>query len=237
MRRIPLAAVMLVLAAAAARAQVGYEPGRSPFRDLEYSQEVSLYSGWYTARVDRAQVAPRSGSMTGVSYQWHAGGPASLTASVARVASERKVLDPEKPATCPGVTGDCKLIGMYRWPLYFFDAGFALSLTGARSFYGFVPEVKGGLGLASDFHTAADVGDFAFGTRFAFTWGAGIRWTPGGQYSLRADFSNHLYSVRYPESYYTPASDDTQILAPSGKRSTWLNNPGLTLGVSYLFSR
>ena len=93
-------------------------------------------------------------------------------------------------------------------------------------------------GLASDFHTSADVGDFSFGTRFAFNWGAGIRWVPGGgRFQFRLDYINHLYSVGYPESYYVPAPDQTQILAPSQKRSAWLNNPAFTIGVSYLFSR
>lgn len=237
MTRIALAALGLALAASTARAQVGYEPRKSPFRDLEETQEISFFTGWYKARVDRAHVAPRSGNMVGVHYQWRASGPANLTADVGRVGSERRVLDPDKPATCTARPDDCKLIGMYRWPLYFFDAGMALSLTGARSFHHFVPDVKAGVGLVSDFHTEPDVGDFAFGTRFAFTWGAGVRWVPGGRYQLRADFLNHFYSVKYPESYYTPAPDQTQILAPSGKRTAWLNNAGLTIGLSYLFSR
>lgn len=228
--------VALVVAASDLHAQVGYEPRNSPFRDLERTQEVSFFSGWYKAKMDPAQVAPRSGSMLGAHYQWRASGPASITATVARVASERRVLDPEQD--CPASAGpDCKLINTYRWPLYFFDAGMALSLTGARSFFHLVPDLRAGVGLVSDFHTSPDVGDFAFGTRFAFNWGAGIRWVPGGAYQLRADFINHLYSVGYPEAYYVPAPDQTQILRPTQKRSAWLNNPGFSIGVSYLFSR
>lgn len=234
---VALSSVLLV-AAAPLGAQVGYEPRKSPFRDLEQTQEVSVFSGYYRAKADPAQVAPRSGTLTGVHYQWRAGGPASLTATLSRVASERRVLDPIRPETCaadPAV--DCKFLGMYRWPVYFADAGVALSLTGARSFFHLVPDVKAGVGLVSDFHTKADVGDFALGTRFALNWGAGIRWIPGRAFQVRADFSNHLFSLAYPEAYYTPAEDDTQILAPTQKRSVWLNNPGFTIGLSYLFSR
>ena len=233
-----VACMALTLAAPVAGAQVGYEPRRSPFRDLDRTQEVTFFTGWYKAKLDPAQVAPRSGPIAGVHYQWRAGGPASITAALSRVESERTVLDPDRPAACPAAPGmNCKSLGMYRWPLYFADAGLALSLTGARSFFQLVPDLKAGIGLASDFHTNPDVGDFAFGTRFAFNWGAGIRWVPGGGFQLRADFTNHLYSLAYPDAYYRPAEDKTQILAPSQKRSAWLNNPGFTIGLSYLFSR
>lgn len=217
-------------------AQVGYPPQKSPFRDLERTQELSFFTGWYRAKPDPAQVAPRSGPMIGAHYQWRASGPANLTASLSRVESERNVLDPDATATCT-TKPNCKLVGRFRWPLYFADVGLALSLTGARSFWHMVPDLKAGIGLASDFHTKSDVGDFGFGTRFAFNWGAGIRWVPGGAYQLRVDFTNHLYSLKYPESYYQSADDNTTILTATQSKSVWLNNPGITIGVSYLFSR
>jgi hypothetical protein len=222
---------------ASVEAQVGYEPRQSPYRDLRETQELTLFSGYYRAKTDPAQVAPRSGPMAGVLYQWRAGGPAHLGVALGRVASERRVLDPERVATCSGPPADCKLNGVYRWPLYFADAGFALALTGARSFFRLVPEVKAGMGIVTDFHTQPDVGDFAFGTRFAFTWGAGIRWVPGGRYQLRADLTNHLYSVKYPATYYLPAPDNSTIFTTRQSRTAWLNNPGFTIGLSYLFSR
>jgi hypothetical protein len=237
-RRSGLIALVLVCGASTVlQAQVGYDPGRSPYRDLRETQEFTVFSGYYKARADAANIAPRSAPMFGVHYQWRPSGPANLTASVARVSSERNVLDPEASANCPtAATSDCKLIGSFRWPLYLFDAGLALSLTGSRSFFHLVPEIKGGVGLASDFHTQPDVGDFSFGTRFAFNWGAGIRWIPGGRYQLRADLTNHLYSVKYPITYYQPAPDGSTIFTTQA-RSSWLNNPGFTIGLSYLFSR
>ena len=219
-------------------AQVGYDPRRSPYRDLRETQEITIFSGYFRAKADPARVAPQSGPLAGVLYQWRPSGPANLNVSIARVASQRYVLDPEAPGTCttsppPG----CKSLGTFRWPLYFFDAGLALSLTGARSFFRLVPEIKAGFGLASDFHTKPDIGDFAFGTRFAFNWGVGLRYVPGGRYQLRADLLNHLYSVKYPATYYQSAPDGSQIFTPRQSRSAWLNNPGFTIGVSYLFSR
>ncbi|MEK7402124.1 MAG: hypothetical protein AABZ80_07140 [Gemmatimonadota bacterium] len=252
MKRRPLTlALWAILLSSTARAQVGYDPSKSPYRDLEKSHELTITTGQFRASIDPAGVAPRTGPLLGAKYQWLVGGPASLTAEITRVGSERRVLDPLLPATCATVpAADCRLINTYRWPLYFADLGMALNLTGARSFHNLVPEVRGGLGFLTDFHTKSDVGDFAVGTRFVISFGAGIRWVPGGRYQLRLDFGDRLYSVKYPESYFIAAPDGSMIREPRcpadatsntdtrcrpAKRSAWLHNGMLTIGLSYLF--
>ncbi|HJQ20418.1 MAG TPA: hypothetical protein VJ867_08740 [Gemmatimonadaceae bacterium] len=231
-------AVILVAMATPAIAQVGYDPHNSPYRDLRETQELTAFTGFYNAKKDPAGVAPQSGPLFGFLYQWRPGGPANLNASITRLASQRRILDPDVSANCPtAATEDCKLIGTFRWPVYFLDAGLAIALTGARSFYSFVPEVKLGAGAVTDFHTKADVGEFTFGTRFAFNWGAGIRWIASGPLQLRADFTNHLYSIKYPGTYYLPAADNSVIFTKKQSQTAWLNNPGFTIGFSYLFSR
>lgn len=236
-RTFALLATLMCAGSGALGAQVGYPPHQSPFRDLRETQEVTLFTGWYRAKLDPARVAPRSGLMVGAHYQWRASGPTNITFDLARVASERRVLDPEIPESCGSADRECKYLGTWRWPLYMADVGIGLGLTGARSFFNLVPELRGGAGIVTDFHTKADVGDFAFGTRFAFTWGAGIRWVPGGRYQFRADLVNRLYSIKYPDSYYAPAPDATTVFDGNQGRSAWLNNPSLTIGISYLFSR
>lgn len=242
-RRLVVAAG-LALCAAPLSAQVGYPPQQSPYRDLRETMEVTLYSGYFRAKKDPARVAPVSGPMFGAQYQWRAGGPAHLTVDVARVESERRVLDPDKngidPTTntaCLLTDVNCKSAGVYRWPLYMVDGGVTMALTGERSFMRMVPLVKAGVGLVTDFHSQPDVGAFGFGTRFALTWGAGLRVVPGGRYSVRADISNRLYTVKYPISYYVPSEDGSTIFATTQSRTAWLNNPAFTIGVSYLFSR
>jgi hypothetical protein len=227
------------VASTPAHAQVGYPPAQSPFRDLRESQEVTFFTGWYVGKKDPASVAPQSGPLVGAHYQWRAGGPANITVDLSRVESERRVLDPEREeSSCAADSLECKYIGTMRWPLYMADLGLALALTGSRSFFRLVPEVRAGLGLTSDFHTQPDVGGFEFGTRFAFTWGAGIRWVPGNRFQLRADVINRLYSVKYPDSYFLPAGDQTSVFRASEQsRTAWLNNPTLSIGLSYLFAR
>jgi hypothetical protein len=229
---------MSVAAVSAASAQVGYDPARSPYTDLERSHELTYLSGYYRARIDPARVAPRSGPMMGVRYQWRAGGPANLMAEFARVESERRVLDPDLPGNCTaGPPEDCKLIGMYRWPLYFADFGLAFNVTGARAYRKLVPEGRLGLGIVTDFHTRSDVGDFAFGTKFSMSLGAGVRWIPAGRYQVRLELADRIYTVKYPDTYRQLAPDSTRIIPSNRKPSAWLHNGALSLGVSYLFGR
>jgi hypothetical protein len=238
-RRAVPARVVLALAAAAlplapaARAQVGHTPERSPYVDLVYRQEVTTFSGYLNTQRDPAGVAPRSGPLVGARYALYLAGPAYFTARVAYARSERTVLDPLEPAATRVVLPAASV------PLLLADAGIALSLTGFKSWNRLVPEVSGGLGLVTDFRTNGDVGGFSFGTRFALSAGAGIRWAPGGRFQLRADVTDNLYRVAYPVSYYQPASDGTAIFESERQqpRAVWTHNPSFTLGVSYLFWR
>ena len=227
------AAAAMAFAAAAplsAGAQIGYPPTRSPYIDLEHTQEITGFAGYYNGRADPAGVAPGSGPIFGAHYSWRVGGPAHLTSEFAYIQSKRRILDPAKPRA----TRD---LGESDWPLYAANVGLALSLTGAKSWHHIVPEVQGGVGFISDMKGKADVGGFKFGTRFALSWGAGVRYVPGGRFQLRADVNNRLNTIAFPNSYFTSTTaSGTPILTDSPK-SVWRNNPALTLGVSYLFSR
>jgi hypothetical protein len=224
------ALIALLLSAATAEGQVGYPPARSPYLDLTYTQEISLLGGYYWSRTDPAGVAPQSAPLVGVRYEWRAGGPAHLTGEIARIASTRTVLDPTKPPAT-------RNLGDQNWPLWSADVGLGMSLTGARSWHRLVPELKAGAGFMSDFKGSADVGDFKYGTRFALTWGAALRYLPGGRYQLRADLTNRLSSISYPDAYFrSPTTGVTPILTGRDK-SAWRNNPALSIGISYLFSR
>ena len=211
-------------------AQVGHEPSKSPYVDLEFKQELSAYTGFFIAGREPSGAAPRSGPLVGARYEVRVGGPAQFTARAARVFSERTVIDPSKPAAT-------RNSALTPWPLYLFDASLSLNLTGQKSIRHFVPVANLGFGLASDFRNTPDVGDYRFGTTFAFSFGGGVRWTPGGPFQIRADIADYLYQLSYPTSYYIKASDSTRVLPASQSRSVWKHNATLTVGASYLFFR
>ena len=220
----------LAFPASSLLAQVGYDPARSPYTDLEFKQEITLFTGGLRTGSDPSGAAPRTGPMLGVRYETRVGGPASFTARAARVFSERQIVDPTKPLSS-------RYSMPKSWPLYLLDAGLTLNLTGQKSIRHVVPVVNAAVGIASDFKSGSDAGGYKFGTTFAFSFGGGARWTPGGPFQLRADFADYLYQLSYPSTYYVKASDSTSVLRPSQPRSVWKHNVGLTVGASYLFFR
>jgi hypothetical protein len=221
----------LLLAVAAAGAQdVGHVPERSPYRDLVFRQEATAFSGWYASAGDPAGVAPRSGPIVGLRYEITLGGPVQFMARTGLVRSERTVLDPTKPLATRAVeTRQVNLV--------LADVGVTMNLTGQKSWHGLVPVAQAGVGIVSDFDDR-DVGGFRLGTPFALTLGGGVRWVGGGRLQLRVDATDHLFQVRYPNTYFTAPSATVPSIRPaSAPQSQWRHNAALTIGASYLFWR
>jgi hypothetical protein len=228
-RLAPLVASMLALGSRAALGQlVGHPPTNSPFLDLEYSQEFTIIGGQYHAHRDPADVGPQSGLLLGAHYEWRASGPLHLIGEITRMQSDRNQINPFK-------AGTARQLPSVSRPLYSATFGLGTSLTGAKSWHHLVPELSGGLGFVSDLQTEPDTGGFKFGTRFALTWGAGIRWVPGGHWQVRGDLTNRSYTMAYPETYYVAPAGGTAVLSSTQAKSFWTNNPAFTLGVSRLF--
>jgi hypothetical protein len=225
-----IALLLLTTAAltATAQAPVGHLPTKSPYRDLEYTQEFTIVAGPFHGHRDPANVGPQSGTLVGAHYEWRAGGPAHLIGDISRISSERRLIN-------PAARDPLRELGTVSRPLYSANVGLGMSLTGGKSWHGIVPEVAGGVGLISDFRGQADSGGFKFGTRFAITWGGGIRWVPGGKWQVRADITNRSYTIAYPDAYYVVPTGGTAVAEATQAKSFWTNNPAFTLGLSRLF--
>ena len=221
-------AALALFVASPALAQVGHDPESSPYRDLEYRQELTPYGGYTRARVDPAGVHPQSAAMAGLRYELYLGGPVSLTTDLSETFSDRTVIDPTKPRAQ-------RVLGTETAPVYALDVGIALGITGRKTWHRLAPQVRAGLGVAHS--TAADDPDgYKFGTPFAITFGGGLKFVAGGRLQLRADVGERLFKQKFPDSYYKTASDNTAVLTTT-PRSVWTNHTLLTLGVSFLFDR
>jgi len=224
-----LSAVALVLAATNARAQVGHLPDNSPYRDLETSQELTFFGGRYNAGPDPIGIAPRGGPMFGLRYEIHVGGPALLMARWSHVSSERFAIDPTK-------SGAAAQLGKKNVSVNLYDVDLVLNLTGEKSFHHLVPVVNFGAGIASC-SCSVDLDPYTFGTPFAFSFGGGLRYVPGGRFQLRADLNDYLYQLKYPTAYYVTPTNGTAAVTGNQARSFWKNNRAFTLGASLLFFR
>lgn len=219
-----------IATAAGAQVSVGYPPERSPYRDLEYHQEFTAFGGYFNAADDPAGVAPKAAPMAGVRYEVTVGGPMQLVARFAEAFSDRNVIDPTKPLAS-------RNLGSRTWPVYLVDFGLSLNLTGQRSWHGIVPVTFAGVGVAADGGRKVEEDPYKLGTTFAISYGAGLRFVPGGRFQIRADAGTYMYQIKYPAGYFIKASDDTQVLPDSQSKSFWKRNGAYTLGASYLLFR
>ncbi len=210
--------------------QVGYPTNRSPFMDLQYRQELTVFGGQFKAGTEPAQVAPRSGPMVGARYEIAVGGPAQLYVRGSRVFSERLALDPTKSAAT-------RSLGVVKIPLYLTDLGLSVNLTGQRSYHGIVPSLAVGLGVASTLKSKVEKDPYNFGTTFAFSFGGGLRILPTERIQIRVDGGTYMYQIRYPAGYYTATGSIPAVLPSGQTKSFWKSNPSITAGLSYLFFR
>jgi hypothetical protein len=210
--------------------QVGYPPDKSPFRDLEYTREWTLFSGYFDGRRDPVGVAPRGGPMFGARYDARVTGPIFASLRIASAAVDRRVLDPTKPV------GE-RIVATETVPMALGDVSFGLNLTGARTWHGTIPYVAAGVGVAADLRGRNDVGDYRFGAPFTMTIGSGIKWIPRNQWQLRLDWTSYIYQIRYPSNYYLRVGTDDPVRLPGDPRTYWRPNNAISLGVAYLYQR
>jgi hypothetical protein len=224
-----LGALALFLVASTARAQVGHLPENSPYRDVESSQELTFFGGTYSAGKDAIDIAPQGGPMYGIRYEIHVGGPALLMARWSHVNSERNYIDPTKaPAAMR--------LGKKSVSLNLYDVDLVLNLTGQKSFHHIIPVINIGAGVASC-SCSVSPDPYTFGTPFAFSFGGGLRYVPGGRFQLRADWGDYLYQLKYPAAYFVNTTGTGAAVPPDQSRSFWKNNRALTVGASLLFFR
>jgi len=224
------ALVALALPAASVAAQVGHLPSKSPYDDVTFRQEVTLFGGSYQGAIGKAGVGPTGGPVIGVRYSIRLGGPVEASARLARVSTSRMVKDPLK------VDAE-RNVGEQSFGLYVANVGFDLNLTGQKSYHQFVPVVGAGIGIVSG-SNSKDVGGFSIGTPFALDFRAALRFIPRGKnISARLELADNMFQLSYPAAYFRspPIGSGTPILGLDAGDNQWTHHRMLTLGISYMF--
>lgn len=219
------AAALLCVVTTTTSAQVGHPPDRSPYKDRDYNRDWTFFGGQFSAERDPLGVAPSEGPIAGVRWMMHMTGPLYFGVRLAGASVERRIIDPAKRIAE-------REVGTENVPIGFLDLGLEMSLTGHKTWRGFAPFINGGLGFSGDLRGANDVGSYRFGVPFTMTLGTGVSWTPARNWSLRLDWSNYIYRIQYPTTYYLKTTEDPAPLPAGAARSFWRRNPALMLGVS-----
>ena len=221
------AGLVLVGVAAPLGAQVGVLPSQSPYRDMEFRQEWTTFAGQFNARKDPAGVAPQDGLMIGERYGIRLGGPLYFTARLAGSLQDRTVKNPQLSEPQRSAKTD-------KLPILYGDLGFELQLTGPKTWHGFAPVIGGGIGLTADLKGGHDVGGFAFGDPLTLTFGAALKYIPKHGPNVRLEWSNYVYRIHYPDTYYVKSGEAPVVLAPTVKKDLWRRNNAWTFGLTIL---
>ena len=227
--KLVLTAALLCLGTAPLAAQVGSPPEKSPYQDFTWHQDFSVWGGYFRGNTGEAGIGPRSSPIFGIRYGLHIGGPADMSIRIGRASSTRDAVDPTK-------LGAPRDLGVRSDPIWVADAGINLALTGQKSFHHVVPSVGMGLGVATS-RSSKDVGGYSFGTGLAIHGGAGLRFVTHGAWGARLDVTDYFWQLSYPGAYFLAPTGGTAVLSSSQVQNQWTQNPVVTFGISYIFSR
>lgn len=219
-----LASLTAVPSALSAQAVVGHTPETSPYHDIDASQRVTLFGGYFKTGTDEIGATPQSGPAFGIRYDLPVAGPADFFARFQRVNSHREAFDPTLPAAT-------RSLGKQNLGLYVADLGFALNLTGRRTWHSLIPTIGLGLGVVSAPGTTGK-DPYDFGTQFAFSGDVGIRFNPSNSYEFRIDATPTFYQNHYPATYYVAPTGTTPLLATTTARSGFRRAVSYTAGLS-----
>ena len=212
----------------AVSAQVGYEPGRSPYHDIPRGAVWALSVGHLGGSRGDVGVGPADGLTGALRYEVPFGAVgASLGLAYAR--TSRFVEDYTKDSTS-------RRSGLFNDPVVLADAGLQLVLTGRKTWHRFAPFVGGALGVAIASPLAQDTSGYRFGTKITLAPNAGVRWYPARRLSVRGDLRLVLWKLHYPLSYKVVTSTNGgSVLPAAAPLDQWTSHPWATIGVGWIF--
>jgi hypothetical protein len=215
-------------------AQVGHDPARSPFRDITTHQGLSIGIGRFAGNRTVAGVGARPGLMVGVRFDTRLSGPADLAASIWRIGSSRRVVDPTRDTTSRyGEPQDVTLLAA--------DLGIMLNLTGAKTWRGLAPYVGIAAGVVSPTRGVTDASGYQLGGNFSLVPTLGTRVFVGRRFALRLEARDYYHRYEWPLDFYRTFTDANgndlpPVLAADTPDRQWAHNFALSLGFTYVFT-
>ncbi len=202
-------------------AQVGHDPGHSPYRDVRQGATIRLFSGYFSGTRGRIPVGPSYGPTGGVRLEYSVGSLLSLTAGAAYAQTDAFFFDPNDsiPQKQGPINNDLILV----------DWGLQASLTGGKTWHNLQPYVGGTLGLVFGSTIGADSSGYVFGTKFSYGPEAGLRWYPTRRLTVAAGYRLVLYKLNYPFSYRP------KLISLTDPLSETTAHPWATFGIGWTF--
>jgi len=219
MRSVVLSGVLLAAVVTAGQAQVGYEPRKSPYRDITKGKSVTFLVGYFGGNGGSLGLGPQNGMTVGGRFDIRVGGTIQLGFGFSVGDLERLIIRPN-PDTIPGL----ETIGPVPQQVLMFDFTAQVNLTGAKSWKRLAPYFSATVGLALGEDSPLNTGDFVFGNKIYLTPGFGTRVMLSQTFHLRLEARAQFWKLGYPPTLTVGNTPGQWVVSP------WLQ---AGLGVSF----
>jgi len=214
--------LLLALPAVPAVAQVGHEPGKSPYRDIVADQNVTAYASYFDGSGGTLGIGAHDGWMYGIRYQLRANRFISFGLGVSYGGDlKRNVVDPFAES------GE-RIKGPFPVSVWLPEALLQFNFTANKSWHRIAPYAGIGLGAAFSSTEATD-SLYRNSVRFVFTPYAGTRIFLANALALRLEARMPLYKISYPNQYY----DGFEPVIGTG--GEWIASGWFLAGLSFNF--
>jgi len=213
-------------------AQVGHNPGDSPYQDIPLHPSPVFFFGHLSADRGRAGAGISNARTFGARYEIPAGRSLLFQFTAAYLDGDRFIIDPRADSTSPQ-----RRTGPVPAAIAITDVAMQLRLTGGKTWHGIAPYAGVGMGLAYDVRSGRDTTGslYKFGTKFVLNGATGVRWYPARRIMVDADLRGQLWRLKYPVSFHTPAPDGSRVLPLSQPLTDWTLHPWISFGIGWIF--
>lgn len=226
--------VILAAVPATLLAQVGYPPGKSPYRDIPAGHSFTPLFGYVGGGGGPLKIGPHGGAVYGARYDVRADRTLGFGVSVATGQLDRLIVN-------PFVKLANRTTGPVQQRTTFADLTVQFNLTGGKSWHGLAPYTGLTGGLAFGASTPQDTSGYQFGHRFYVAPQLGTRLFLTSHLHLRADVRGVFWKLAYPATFAQepveePGTvDSPNAVLPDGKLSDWTLTPWFQVGIGYVF--
>lgn len=213
-------------------AQVGHDPGSSPFRDIALRPAPVVFVGYLSGDRGRAGAGMSNALTFGGRYEIPAGRSLLFQFNTAYLSGDRFILDHRADSTSLA-----RRTGPFKSDVALAEVGLQLRFTGAKSWHGFAPYAGTALGLMFDVNSPGDTtgSDYKFGTKLTIAGATGVRWYPSRHFMINAEARAHLWRLKYPTNFHVPASDGSRVVPLTDPLNDWTLHPWFSIGIGWTF--